>query len=437
MRERLLLTTWEPSAYVRLSGDELIMQLVGAALTHERVLIRDQDLAFNRRIAELFARPPLAETTLSRYRVYRALFEELIDTGYFQVVCTRRGDYRDHPEIEDLADRGFIITARAKFVFKRNLYVSSEDEPPFNPDEDPFADFHSWIDGVFRRNSSILIQQVTEGRAHVRVRRELAARLRRCQNDLSAKWGLGQTTAEELAGLVTNEDRAICLLRQHDPNARHYRRSPRRLVYGLAQTPRFIAEADAIKRLAQSVFAAANSSSLAADAIYNSRLPEPPREDRSPDRNVTLSDVALRGHSIVVSTGIGEALRAARALKGSPEGFLGNCSEIFREVYDRKRLSHSETVLGNVLEAYDKYDSKLIALVFLIVLATPGMGVNEVAQSFLEALHMGGLLALGASGVRRLTSYLQSNADRKSFDLALETAMDHRAQSVPLLCAPP
>ncbi len=255
MRERLLLTTWDPSAYVRLSGEQFIIQLMGAALTHERVLIRDQDLAFNRQIAELFAQPPLAGTSLHRYRLYRALFEELIATGCFQVVCTRRGDYRRHPDLEDLADRGFIITARARFVFTHNLYVCVEGEPPFNPNEYPFADFHKWLDGVLQHNKSVLIQQVTKNKAHVRVRREFAARLQLCGNDLSGNWGIAPATAAELSDLVGSEDRAIALLRRHDAKAHQYRRSPRRLIYGLAQTPRFMAEAHAIKRLAQSVFA--------------------------------------------------------------------------------------------------------------------------------------------------------------------------------------
>ncbi len=130
--------------------------------------------------------------------------------------------------------------------------------------------------------------------------------------------------------------------------------------------------------------------------------------------------------------GIGEALLAARALEGSPQELSARYGEVFRDVYSRKRLKESESVFANLVEAYDKYDKVMLALLFVITLATQGPA-SEAAQSFLEVLHAVGVMALTGAGGRAAYSYLKATSDARSFDAALKTAMDHRAQSVPLL----
>ena len=141
MPQRVVLTTWDPSAYFDLSGDEFILHLVAAALKSETVLLRDQDLSFNERIARIFIKAP---PDSGRSLLHRRLVEELFDTHLFQVICMRHDEFHSQ-ELAEMAAKQ-PIRARALYVRRNNLYVSPVGQPPFDPDEEPFKSFHGWID---------------------------------------------------------------------------------------------------------------------------------------------------------------------------------------------------------------------------------------------------------------------------------------------------
>jgi len=279
MPSRLVFTNWDPSCYPQLSGDQFIIHLIDSALRSQTVLMRDNDLSYNAGIARIFAASILPSDS---YRRYRSLFEELLDTGIFQVVLMRPDDFQDG-ELAELATH-HPVRARALYVRRKGLFVPCDRQPDaFDPDQKPFRSFHEWLDGVLTQRKSVTTWHPPGTNIPEQFRAEVLAVTQRCRANLQDNWAFGSISPAKLdtIGELMSDVRVAktYLSKERIADADRLARAPRKLFYEIAETKTFAEEKEGLKRLAQSIFAAVYSDAHDAAGIYNNALPEPPAAD--------------------------------------------------------------------------------------------------------------------------------------------------------------
>lgn len=433
-------TNWDPTVYPNLPGDALLVHMAVAALRYRTVLIRDQDLTFNRPIAEVFV---AAENQL-----YRNLLEELLQTGVFAVNKMRLENYADNALAEEAIHSP--IRARAKFVAAQSSYCGV----PFNPDEGPLPQFHALMDDLLRRHPNAQKYQPADANIPPTFRAEFIAACQECKADLRdhpAFGSISPRTLDELVELVSDPSKAVAYLRDCGRPLVGSAESPRSLLYQIVDTERYRADETSIRRLAQSLFAAVYCASEQADGLYSDLLSEPPypaslsEADSAGGANFSGVRLSPLG-SLELRPGIGGAISEIRENLAYNHYLACVCdtfdtallrstweyyAQVFARLYSRKlKLSQCAAVAQ--------------ALAFLSVSSGVALGVTfgleqsgfHSAATTSEAVG-GGLTALGsvATILDCLSRGWRNRHTRRTLTEAVTTALRFRYHRVPLIAA--
>lgn len=418
----IVLTNWDPSCYYDASGDELLIHMVAVALRSSRVLIRDQDLCFNRQIARLFVASRLGP---NRHEIYRRLLEELFETNIYRVKLMRPEHFRDEALAELSQKRP--IRARALYIQRHNLYVPLPSEPAFNPDDEPFKSFHDIMDGLLSRYEKAREYLAEDSQIPDKFKAELTAVANKCTSQLKRHWRFGTITGEklnDLAELMTNYDSATEYLRNAGSDVPPIS-APRRLLYEIVKTGKYAQERSQLEALAQSIFSAVYAENENAEAVYNDLLSEPPLPSIQVPSGAELHPRKLIFRTIgklELRPGIGSALEEVR--KGPTkngigliavedtfdEGFLRSSWEYYCEIMARKYSKFYTTEPAIVAQTriyIDKVTGWVLA--FATMINEPKLAKGATALKGIATL--AGMMSRfwgGAAARRRLSEELRA-----------------------------
>jgi hypothetical protein len=328
------------------------------------------------------------------------------------------------------------------------LFAPSPQQAAFDPDKEPFASFHLWIDHVLTRDRKqpIAIEHAPSTEIPKRFRRELVATIRTRQDLLSRDWRLSRRTLDRLGPLLSNKAKAVRFLRDAKvPRAQRFAESPRRLLYALAATDHFRSEEDALRRLAQSIFAAVYCDAEDADGVYNSLLIEPPSSyDPGDTERIHRGGITISKRAIIdLRPGIGNVLVEARNSPAAgkfitansfdgptADSALDHYAHVFARLQGARRMS-SDSTLAQASAVFDKVHGHLVAVLFcLSTLASGdiqrGAELGDKALATLATVH-------SLAYVGKLAMKLLQSRKRDVLAAELRIAMDQRVHRVKLL----
>lgn len=430
-------TNWDPTAYPDLSGEMLLVHIAVAALRYETVLIRDQDLTFNKAIAGVF---------IGRDKeVYRNLLEELFATGALRVNKMRPEHFGDDLMAEEAVKTP--IRTRALFVAKRSSYGSL----PFNPDEGPLPEFHAFMDDLLRRYPSTQKYQNPDANIPGKFKAEFLTLCDDCNGGFVEDPDFGSIrpgTLSAIGDLVAFPNRAVDYLQGAGKPLIGSPESPRSLVYHIADTDRFRPDKAGVERLAQSIFAAVYCQSEDAEGVFSHLLPEPPPVSNSgevtADGEYAAETASLAPmNEIQMRRGIGNAIATIRsnvarnhflvsAQDTFSKGVLPSTWSFYAEEFAREyaRSMRAERPLATVLASEILRTSAATAGGVSFVLKNEGSG-NAAGY----AGGVAGALA-GLSGLAVVTGWLsqawQNRKTRRILKQAVKDALRYRYQKIEL-----
>jgi DUF2934 family protein len=436
----IVLTNLDPRCYHRISAEEFLLHLAAAALRVRTVLMRDQDLACNRYIADLFTPP--------RHAVYRNLFEELLATGFYRVKLLPP-EHFDDDELAELS-RTQPIRARAVLSRRKSLYVPLPSEPPYDPDAEPFTSFHNFIDELLSRYPSAKEYGREDANIPARFKAELSEVSSRCPVQLKNHWGFGtiqKSTLETVAGLMSDDERVLEYLHSaRCENASLFLRSPRRLFYEIVKTDAFRRERPQLESLAQSIFAAVFCEAEQAEGVYNELLAEPPRpgEGASSQESIDPEQLTIEPlGTLELRPGIGEALSCVRnntakgfsllsAVDTFDQGTLQSAWEhyvsVFAKIYS-KSFGRELAIFGQIKYFFDPAQKFLAGLTF----GAEQCGSHSLAKGLAYASAGTGIFSGLASLGQRGSRYWGEATARIRLSQGLYAAMQQRCHKVALI----